>query len=530
MTEQMFTDEIKNNIILDIKYKFKATIKDNIICWKYNTNILSTMNADYIYSNICNSVFQKNRELYDIYKDNKNIIYDIITKFITEKETKLKADIENEQTNTVNATSVIIQKLNDLFTIDKDGFIMLKNSLANTNFSVNNAADAILYTIESTSAETYKNFTIDRIRRTISMYIKIYIEEQKDNCLNKIKFIKYNDKFVTKWIQVLFDFYNIEKSELNIVMFKQLLYSIKRAVLGLTPPDIRLMYTFYSRTQGCGKTRFVAHLCDPFSMLFTDQATLDELVKINDLKALTNEYRIIDIQELASEKELDKSSFAALKKTITSDTVAGRALYTSSSERMKMMSLFLSSTNFHIADIIRDETGMRRFYSFDFCNKIADMNWEKIDHHWSFISEVYSYINENDKAFITDKDDIFMQLQEAQIGYCRRKDFITEWENVTGNKILSKKELGSVAISKIDLFKRLAVFCKTYEGFNLKLNTMRNILISRRDIYSICDDHKNEVYYCIINDKDTVYAQADKTACTTLNTDSNNNFTIEDLV
>ena len=446
----------------------------------------------------------------------KDDAMNIITNFFTEKEAELIKNSQASSDDEFNINDFIIETFNQNFYLDTEYMIIYKNSTGKSFYNITRAADTTMAEAERKLNNTPKGLSIERIRRTITHCIRVKKEADLTDMLNAVKFTNLNDKFITKWIEVLFELYSIEKSELNIVLFKQMLYSIKRAIFGLTPPDIRLMYTFYSRTQGCGKSRFVSHLADPFKIYFTDQGTLDQLANKNELKSLTGEYRVIDIQELASEKDIDKSTYAALKEALTSSTVGGRVMYSIENERQKMISIFLSSTNFHIADIIRDETGMRRYFSFDFHNKIEGMDWKKIDKHWSYISQVYSYIDEEGEEYITDKSKVFKDLQIVQAEYVRRKDFITEWESITGNKILCKKEIGATPLSKIDLFKRLSTYCKTYESFNLKINTMRNILISRREIYPIVDASGDEIYYCHIQDKDTIYAQADKSNCTTV--------------
>jgi hypothetical protein len=123
------------------------------------------------------------------------------------------------------------------------------------------------------------------------------------------------------------------------------------------------------------------------------------------------------------------------------------------------------------------------------------MNWSEVDAHWVDIYKIYQCIDENGEAPLNDKMTIFAELESVQEEYKRKSDFILDWQNMTGYRISSKETRDTIIMYKTELFKLMGIHCKEYEGFTLKMGTMKNLLISRHSIYPKTDNSGSEFYY-----------------------------------
>lgn len=433
------------SIIDNLTVAYTCTVAKGSIVWKRGTRKADSVKPDVVYNYLLTTaVQQKNNTLMMALTGDRDAAMSAITEWFQAQESAAKESTDEAEFD-INA--YITSKFDKFFKFDQVSLqISLRGAIGVSTFSSTRVADMIMG-----AAEDELNtppFGVERVRRTVSQLIVKTRERKRNDQLRAIICDKRDDKRVHDWIVKLFDFYKIDKTELNITMYKHMLYSIKRAVFGYSPPACRLMYTLFARSQGIGKSQHAKHLADPFPYTFTDQGTLDMLINKNDLKALTADRRLIDIQELACEGALDRSQYAAIKAAITSDSVGGRVLYSVESEDQPMVSVFISSTNLHIADMIQDDTGLRRFFSFDFGCKRADMQWDLIDAHWSEITDIYRSIDELGDAPLTDKMPVFAQLELVQDDYKRRTDFIIEWQSFTGNKLCDRETKSTQRIKK----------------------------------------------------------------------------------
>ena len=498
------------NIETLLRSIYTIKVVRGVATWKRGTRVAESTDTEFVHAHLLSVSMQKhNSDAIAVLAGKKAESIEFIkTWFEEQTQAAMASDTGRDEQIVIN--EFIMSKFDSLFNLDIDSMqITMRGCAGNSYVNTTRAANIIMATSERELNILPTGFSVERVRRTLEFLMITKRETKRNELLSLISYDPEadhsgDDEYITRWIRKLFLLYKIgeaktgdviEATELNIVMMRHMLYSIKRAVFGYRPPDCRFMYTFFSRKQGTGKSQFVKHTTDPFRFTFTDQGTLDMLVNKNDLKALTSERMVIDIQELASTGDFTKESYAALKSAITSDSVGGRVLYSVESEAQPMLSVFMSSTNIHVADLIRDETGLRRFYSFDFHNQRKENDWVAIDKHWSYIASVYKRINELGPAPLTDKMPIFSELEKVQEDYKRMSDVILDWERETGNHIVKDHGSNTRKISKQDLHTSLKKYCLEREGFNLKLNTMRNMLISRHSIYPVSEGEVEFYYY-----------------------------------
>lgn len=310
-----------------------------------------------------------------------------------------------------------------------------------------------------------------------------------------------------KWTQKLFSYYGIDDTKLNRVMWKYFMHSIKRAAFGLIPSENRLFFLIFSRIQGIGKTRLLRHLCDPFAYAFNESVNLSLFSDKTAIKAFaTSGYALADFQELGLGS--GKSSVTAsadlattMKAVITLDVDKSRELFTTSETAALMQTVFASSTNLHISDVIQDEQ-YRRYYTFNSNltrEEALARDWSEVDEFFNTtIYDAYRFLNENELPSL----DLEMakELREEQLTYRRRTDLITQWLREEGLEIHDAEDEGSVEgcvlIDRNSLYRKFKTFT-TKNGYpNYSSARMQQLIATSLDILAI-DKTDGKTYYCI---------------------------------
>ncbi|RWD98348.1 primase-helicase family protein [Mesorhizobium sp.] len=160
-----------------------------------------------------------------------------------------------------------------------------------------------------------------------------------------------------EWARVgaLFD---LEPS-LSVAVIQHFMWQVKRKSLN---KDIKhhLMPIVWSSTQGSGKTTFVKGLVGPLREL----ASFTYLSDIADTRSEEIfRFPAVVVDDMAPEKGV-----AILKSRITGEKLTGRRMNTSFTSSYRMRSTFIGTANTTIQELVRDETGSRRFAMLPFRN------------------------------------------------------------------------------------------------------------------------------------------------------------------
>ena len=335
-------------------------------------------------------------------------------------------------------------------------------------------------------------------------------DELRENALNKIVYdpsVKDNGFSFKKWTQKLFSFYAIEDTKLNRVMWKYFMHSVKRAAFGLVPSDNRLFFLIFSRTQGIGKSRLLRHLCDPFGYAFNESVNLSLFTDKSAIKAFaTSGYALADFQELGlgsgkSSVTASADLAATMKAIITLDVDKSRELFTTSDTAALMQTVFASSTNLHISDVIQDEQ-YRRYFTFNSSltrEQALERDWSEVDEFFrTTLEDAYKFLNENEMPTL----DLEMakELREEQLTYRRRTDLITQWLREDGLEIHDAEDEGTVEgcvlVDRNTLYRKFKVFT-TKNGFpNYSSARMQQLIATSLDILAV-DKQDGKAYYCV---------------------------------
>lgn len=320
--------------------------------------------------------------------------------------------------------------------------------------------------------------------------------------------LKYSGKMTQdtlfRVVGELLDIYFIKNTHENVLAFCHLLWQIKRKIYML-PIEEELIYSFYSKTQHLGKTYFIRSLANPFSWAYNGKCKVADLLDANRLKSQVRGKYLIDIQEMAIGGYTDTSSLdiANTMKTMVGDgegTVSGRDLYTSTNGVEYQSAVFTTSTNVHVAEVVCDPTGMRRYWEFEL-NPPTGFDrsfYLKANAYLDNILDIYQAIDENDPhgfysplhpvhgKFYTD----MFEIQNA-LG---KFDALTEWMNKKNIQVDDEPSEGFSKITLKAFVKKFNRYMVRVEGVEKEFKTffVTNILHKIHNVEPFVDDENGK--------------------------------------
>lgn len=286
--------------------------------------------------------------------------------------------------------------------------------------------------------------------------------------LEKIRYDGPTDFNFKAWTKTLFGFYKIEDTALNRRMFKHMVHQVKRAGFSMFTNDQDFMYLFYSKVQGIGKSRLIAHFAKPFYNGLNDSANLNMLCDDNSRRALFDDGpAIIDFKEMGlSSKGADNFS-ASIKQFMDLKVFKTRQMFADFMVDTHAYAVWMSSTNLRVEEVIKD-TDYRRFYSFDVgltAEDKAEYNrtgkWREIDRFFDeTLLDAYRSLDENvEPPEITGQR--FEELCEVQASYATRQDTIQLFLNDRKMELFTDQEEGTVEIPDRLVYSRFKEWTKT---------------------------------------------------------------------
>ncbi len=175
-------------------------------------------------------------------------------------------------------------------------------------------------------------------------------------------------------------------SKLDLAVLQHFCWQTKRKLFG-NRALYHMMPVFVGRKQGTGKSTIVRHhLCAPLKEVTIEKEVSDLSRSEKEWPALTNNF-ICFLDELAGAR---LAEIETLKSLITKDTIDVRIYHTQSQKKAPMTATFIGTSNRDISEMIRDSTGMRRYWSI---NCASSMNWEIVE-SLNYL-EIWQGINEN---------------------------------------------------------------------------------------------------------------------------------------
>ena len=337
------------------------------------------------------------------------------------------------------------------------------------------------------------------------------LDKKKDkmiqDALLKLKYDPDLDFSFKEFTETLFGYYKIPNNRLNRRMFKHLLHHIKRAAF-YKFVDQKFWYLFFSRIQGIGKSRFVEHLADPFVGGYTT-AELSQLMDPNDKKALFTSGAIaIDFKELGLGKGTKDADMSSILKKVQDETVlSSRQMYQDSAADTLCFAVLLSSTNLRIEEVIPDNTGYRRFFTFDMGLTEEDRRrynatkkWDEIDKFWAEnLVLAYRKLDENVEPEIADNPDnnafLFTELCDIQDSYAQSVDVIQQWFNESGIQLSDTYKEGFVEQDLSYVYRKYNSWATTNNTTKYSRPGFQTALSGKKSIRTHKGEDKKDYYW-----------------------------------
>ena len=300
---------------------------------------------------------------------------------------------------------------------------------------------------------------MESIVPAVEVFVRSIRVARKSELMEKLAYVKDEkaEEKATKFIQGLLNIYFIDPTPANIAVFKHLIWSIKRNIF-LLPVDNPLFYTLHSSKQGTGKTTFFRKLCTGFEWIYSPGGRLASLLQKNDHKAMVRGKYLLDFQELFFNSfdrmgKVDDAMVGALKSIITTDVITGREMYTTTESIERSATVFVSSTNLHLWDVINDPSGMRRYWEFDMHppKNFAFDFWLEANEYFDNILYLYRCIDETkDLGYYHVDAPEYPEMREMQASYSRENPLL-QFCSAKGWLFVNSDEDGAVQVE----FKKL---------------------------------------------------------------------------
>jgi len=177
---------------------------------------------------------------------------------------------------------------------------------------------------------------------------------------------------------------SLDKSEEVDKVIRHFIWQVKRKALGLKVEN-HLVPIFVGNT-GSGKTNLIEKLLAVVPDMLTQAFKVSELCDERSIKGRA-ESLVIFCDEMSGAK---KAEIETLKNWITASIMTYRPLRSNETVSVVNQSTVIGAANLSVGDILKDETGMRRFYQIDCDNVSLNIKTGKNTLDWSAVNS-YDY-------------------------------------------------------------------------------------------------------------------------------------------
>lgn len=284
----------------------------------------------------------------------------------------------------------------------------------------------------------------DRIRgfpeRDFTKAIEEYLEVKRIEALEEIKSaIKCTGENLEELKQFLIAATG-KCDDVELSALAHLIWQVKRKVFNKKVRD-HLMVIFKGK-QGVGKTEAIRILFSPIKAWF-NSASLSEITDDRWKLFMRNGF-VVFCDEL---QYAERTSVDALKNIISADTFLTRILGGNTYVNVTQNCTFVGATNRSVSEMIRDQTGMRRFFEVESLHK---MDWETMNSIDAL--KIWQGIDENrDKPYIAAYKTEIHAHQELLIMPDAEEEFLSQFQILDGTR-----ESMTEFVSNGDLY---AVYC-----------------------------------------------------------------------
>jgi hypothetical protein len=439
------------------------------------------------------AVLNRSKDLYSKEKHQTALIYDTPMDFV-------KIQIEEIMRIRITEDDLIIRG---------EGIEAKDISLAQLVMELRYAAREYNKTLDKETRIT--TLSMEAVNDTASIYIE---QMRNDRHIQLRKMIAYDPDVashvnVDKFIEGLLAIYLKTPRYIDILMFKHMIWQIKRKIFALKRP-YSLMYFMYSKTQGYGKTTFFQMLFKHFQWAWSKHGDIAKMVDTNNRKALINNKYLVDCQETALGGYEGTDLADILKMVIEEDTVSQRQMYGTTAEVIRNPATFVSTTNKHVWDVIKD-TGMRRYWEWECSEEVLKADKQfflQSKEYFDDILVLWRSIDEtNNEGFYHPTVPGYEEVCECQRLYCNKHSFFVMLDKYKWSitKADNPAAVTVAASELLNVYNRYMGFLDPKDKYKLAelRYAIRNNDFGDSTIIEK-DGHKSEVYYLLGYTKGTV--------------------------
>ena len=207
------------------------------------------------------------------------------------------------------------------------------------------------------------------LRNALDLKLTAMTEASLKQVISKMKYKHDINQNMKKFVHALIG----KDDEIVEAVLKHFVWQSKRKMFGLEVYD-HLMPILYGSTQRQGKSSAVRKFLSPINGLWCN-AKLCDISDERKAKMFSNNFGAF-FDEMQGASKLDME---CIKERITSEFISFRALFTNVVSQLKNNSTPIGVANKPLALILRDSTGMRRFFEIEISKRCDWDAMNKID-------------------------------------------------------------------------------------------------------------------------------------------------------
>jgi hypothetical protein len=232
-----------------------------------------------------------------------------------------------------------------------------------------------------------------------------------------------------------------QPSQVELNVLRHWMWQVKRKLIG-KPVTNHLMIVFTGK-QGAGKSTAIDILMKPLEAYRLDMA-VPALADERNYHSLSRSFVVV-CDEMHG---CAKADIESLKHIVTARSISARKLFTNSRDILEQSASFIGSSNKPVELLVRDDSGMRRFFSMDCAEK---MNWELLNAVSA--ENMWRSVDENrDEGYLSGVLEELRGRQEEM----RHRDSVESYLDETGALTGKPQKIVSVR----DVFSDYVDWCK----------------------------------------------------------------------
>lgn len=373
----------------------------------------------------------------------------------------------------------------------------ISNTIQGSNFKLTKAGRRIEYmngdacvaadrkdledylTMINSAANGGPGFNVGEIKATLGTTLKEWEAVTLQQLIKQISYDKTYEKYTTEFLRNLHNYWGIKEDfDVYCTLMKQWMWCVKRKVWNR---DVRHhIWVNYFGTTGFGKSEFIKRFTKPFTDFYAEGGLEIFADQGREYKKFCNNF-ILFFDELSqnnqsslADAKLTTNTLNAIKASVTGEEMDVRILGGQEQNKIKIRYTPISAANYHLYDIIYDETSMRRFFEFNVGRNTipTKKDFDYLNTMMEHSIEAFKGINENnDDGYFDPETPIGKMVRSIQSHYLPTKTTVNVWIrkcNVKAGKTPSDL-----------LYSEYKNWCKEF-GYNARnLEGYNEILASR---------------------------------------------------